>query len=142
MTIVLFIFVSVIAAAWMGLVSKQTYEEQTKASDALSQSVTSLGLAFLLAATAAVGEEIAFRGALQPVLGLWPTALIFAFTHVQYTLTPAWLILLGVAVGFGWIRERYSTTVSMMTHFAYDFIPLAIGVSVSGQGLTWILHLL
>jgi membrane protease YdiL (CAAX protease family) len=141
-TIALFIFVSIVGAVWMGLVSKATYEEQTKASDALSQSVSSLGLAFLLAATAAVGEEIAFRGALQPVFGLWPTAIIFAFTHIQYTLTPAWLIILGVAVAFGWIRERYSTTVSMMTHFAYDFIPLAIGVSVSGQGLTWILHLL
>jgi membrane protease YdiL (CAAX protease family) len=141
-TIALFIFVSIVGVVWMGLVSKATYEEQTKASNALSQSVTSLGLAFMVAATAAVGEEIAFRGALQPVLGLWPTAIIFALTHIQYTLTPAWLIILGVAVAFGWIRDRYSTTASMMTHFMYDFIPLAAGVSVSGQGLVWILHLL
>jgi len=106
-TIALFVFVSLVAAMWMGLVSKATYEEQTKASDAL-----------------------------------WPTAIIFAFTHIQYTLTPAWLIILGVALAFGWIRERYSTTISMLTHFMYNFIPLAAGVSVSSQGLVWLLHLL
>jgi len=142
MTIALFVFVSIVAAVWMGLVSKATYEEQTKASDALSKSVTSLGLAFMVAATAAVGEEIAFRGALQPVFGLWPTAIIFALTHIQYALTPAWLIILGVAVGFGWIRQRYNTTACILTHFLYDFIPLAAGVSVSSQGLVWLLHLL
>jgi membrane protease YdiL (CAAX protease family) len=142
MTIALFVFVSIVAAVWMGLVSKATYQEQTKASDALSQSVTSLGLAFMVAASAAVGEEIAFRGALQPVFGLWPTAIIFALTHIQYALTPAWLIILGVALGFGWIRQRYNTTACMLTHFLYDFIPLAAGVSVSSQGLLWILHLL
>jgi membrane protease YdiL (CAAX protease family) len=84
-----------------------------------------MGLAFLLAATAAVGEEIAFRGALQPVLGFLPTAIIFAMTHIQYTLTPAWLIIFGVALAFGWIRKHYNTTVSILTHFLYNFIPLA-----------------
>jgi len=35
----------------------------------------------LLAVSSAVGEEILFRGALQPLLGLWITALIFALLH-------------------------------------------------------------
>jgi membrane protease YdiL (CAAX protease family) len=138
-TIGLFMFVAIVNLVWMALVPKDVYQQQTQASDALSNSVTSIGLAFLLAATAAVGEEIAFRGALQPVLGFWPTAIIFALTHIQYALTPAWLIILGVALAFGWLRMHYSTTVSMMTHFLYNFIPLALTVGVPQGAWIWIL---
>jgi len=134
-TIGLFIFVIMLSAIWMGLVSEETFKEQTEASAAISNSVSSIGLAFLLALTAAVGEEIAFRGALQPIFGLWPTAVIFTLTHLQYTLTPAALIILGVALVFGWIRQRYNTTTAMIIHFFYDFIPLAIGVAVSEGAL-------
>lgn len=130
MTIALFVFVVSVALAWQELVSEEEYKKQSEASEALADSVTTLGLAFLVAATAAVGEEIAFRGALQPVLGLWPTSIIFALTHSQYTLTPAWLIIFGVALGFGWIRMRYNTTTAILTHFTYNFIPLAL---VSGS---------
>jgi membrane protease YdiL (CAAX protease family) len=135
-TIGLFIFVAIVASLWVAIVPEDVYKEQTQASDALSNSVTSVGLAFLLAATAAVGEEIAFRGALQPVFGFWPTAIIFSMTHIQYTLTPAWLIIFGVALAFGWIRLHYNTTVSILTHFLYNFIPLALTVSVPQE--TWI----
>jgi membrane protease YdiL (CAAX protease family) len=141
-TIGLFIFVAIVSSLWMALVPKDVYQEQTKASDALTNSVTTIGLAFLVAATAAIGEEIAFRGALQPVLGFWPTAVIFAMTHIQYALTPAWLIIFGVAVAFGWIRMRYNTTACMLTHFLYDFIPLALTVTVPQGTWMWILRML
>ncbi len=138
----LFIFVVILSMVWAGLVSQETFKEQTEASDAISKSVTNLGLAFLLALTAAVGEEIAFRGALQPVFGLWPTAIIFTLTHVQYTLTPAALIILGVALVFGWIRQRYNTTTAMIVHFFYDFIPLVLGLLISESALVGLLRLL
>ena len=127
--LILFMYVAALSAIWMALVSKETYEEQTKASDALAESVNSLGLAFLLAATAAIGEEIAYRGALQPVFGLWPTAVVFTLTHAQYTLTPAWLIILGVALAFGWLRDHYGTGTSIMAHFLYNFVPLALSLA-------------
>jgi membrane protease YdiL (CAAX protease family) len=141
-TIALFVFVASINFVWMGVVSEETYKEQTQASDAVSESVTTIGLAFLMAATAAVGEEIAFRGALQPIFGLWPTAVLFALTHAQYTLTPAVLIIFGVAVAFGWIRHRYNTTVAILTHFMYDFIPLAVFVTAPQAAVGWLIHLL
>lgn len=141
-TIALFLFLIVVGSIWMSLVSEETYKEQTQASEALSQSVTSIGLAFLLAVSAAVGEEIAFRGALQPVFGLWPTAILFALIHLQYTLTPAALIILVVAVAFGWIRQRYNTTVAMLTHFLFDFVQLALTVTASGGALFWLTRLL
>jgi membrane protease YdiL (CAAX protease family) len=36
----------------------------------------------ILAAASAVGEELMFRGALQPWIGLWPQAAIFALLHI------------------------------------------------------------
>ncbi|MBN2304887.1 MAG: CPBP family intramembrane metalloprotease [Anaerolineae bacterium] len=141
LTIALIIFVAAASMVWMTMVSDETREDQTQASEALADSVNTLGLAFLLAATAAVGEEIAFRGALQPVFGFWPTAIIFALTHAQYTLTPAWLIIFGVAVGFGWIRQRYNTTVAILTHFLYNFALLSIALSVPEETGETILRL-
>jgi len=35
----------------------------------------------IMALTSSIGEEILFRGALQPLLGLLPTAILFGFMH-------------------------------------------------------------
>jgi len=138
MTVALLILVSVVGSTWQLLVPPETFEEQTRASEALAESVTTIWLALVLAASAAISEEIAFRGALQPVFGFWPTAIIFALTHMQYALTPATLIILGVAMAFGWIRVRYSTTVAIVTHFLYNFIPLAANVAIGTEALRWL----
>lgn len=137
-TVALLILVSVVGSTWQLLVPPETFEEQTQASEALADSVTTVWLALVLAASAAISEEIAFRGALQPIFGFWPTAIIFALTHMQYALTPATLIILGVAVAFGWIRMRYNTTVAMVTHFLYNFIPLALNVAIGTEALHWL----
>ncbi len=142
MTIALLIFVAVASTIWQQFVSKQTLEDQTKASEALSSNVDTIFMAFALAATAAIAEELAFRGAMQPVFGFWPTAIVFTMIHLQYTLTPASLMILVVAIAFGWIRQRYSTTISMMTHFLYNFIPLVLVAATSEQSLVWLTHLL
>jgi membrane protease YdiL (CAAX protease family) len=136
LTFGLFFFVAISQMIWLGLVSEETFDEQTQAAEALSESISTLELAFLVAVVAAVSEEIAFRGALQPVFGFWPTAIFFALTHAQYAFTPAVLIILGVAVGFGWLRQRYNTTVAILAHFTYDFIPLAIAVSLPEEAVS------
>lgn len=138
MAVALLILVSIVGSTWQLLTPPDTFEEQTQASDALAESVTTIWLALVLATSAAISEEIAFRGALQPVFGFWATALIFALTHMQYALTPATLIILGVAVAFGWIRMRYNTTVAIVTHFFYNFIPLALNVTVGAEALQWL----
>lgn len=137
-TVALLILVSLVGSTWQLLVPPETFEEQTQASEALADSVTTVWLALVLAASAAISEEIAFRGALQPIFGFWPTAIIFALTHMQYALTPATLIILGVAIAFGWIRLRYNTTVAIVTHFLYNFIPLALNVAIEAEALHWL----
>jgi len=138
MAVALLILVSIVGSTWQLLTPPETFEEQTQASDALAESVTTIWLALVLATSAAISEEIAFRGALQPVFGFWATALIFALTHMQYALTPATLIIFGVAVAFGWLRMRYNTTVAIVTHFFYNFIPLALNVTVGSEAIQWL----
>ncbi len=76
--------------------------------------ILTLGLA------AALGEELIFRGALQPRFGIIVTAALFALTHSNYgiTLSTAIVLLLGVVLGL--LRRRGNTTMSMCTHAAYN----------------------
>jgi uncharacterized protein len=75
-----------------------------------------------------------FRGALQPVFGLWITSIFFALLHTQYTLTPASLTIVVVALGLGWLRRRYSTAASIVAHFVYNFVLLALPLLFSSTG--------
>ncbi|NDJ85058.1 MAG: CPBP family intramembrane metalloprotease, partial [Chloroflexi bacterium] len=68
--------------------------------------------------------------ALQPIFGLWWTAIFFTLVHMQYTLTPAALIILMVAIGLGWLRRRYNLYAAIAAHFLYNFIPLALSVLI------------
>jgi hypothetical protein len=80
-----------------------------------------VGKVLLLGLTAGIGEEITMRGALQPRLGLVLTSLLFAALHVQYS----WygmLVILVLGLILGTIRNRASTTVSMLVHALYDVL--------------------
>lgn len=128
--ILLFCFVIVLGILWSQTVSPQELQEQTAASNQLASSFNSLPLALMISIVVAIGEEIFFRGALQPVFGIWLTSLYFAALHTQYTLTPATLIIVITALGLGWLRRRYSTSASIVGHFVYNFIQLALAVLV------------
>ncbi|MCK4908571.1 MAG: CPBP family intramembrane metalloprotease [Planctomycetes bacterium] len=82
---------------------------------------------FILAGFSAVGEEIFFRGAIQPHLGLIITSLLFGLLHfpVNKKLIP-WTVF---AVGMGFLLGGlYLTTGSLVapiiTHFLINFINL------------------
>ena len=77
---------------------------------------------FILALAAGVGEELLFRGALQPVLGLGLTSVLFALIHIQYGITPFLLIVLILAVALGLVRRYFSTTIAIFVHVGYDFV--------------------
>jgi membrane protease YdiL (CAAX protease family) len=74
-----------------------------------------------LAVAAGLGEELLFRGALQPVLGLWPTAAVFSVAHLQYGFTPATLVVFLFGLVLGIIRQRSNTTVAIFVHAGYNF---------------------
>lgn len=71
---------------------------------------------------AGIGEELLFRGALQPRLGLLTTALLFTVAHVQYSLSPALLGIFVIALGLGILRARVNTTACIVVHAAFNFL--------------------
>ena len=77
---------------------------------------------FVLALTAGLGEEILFRGAVQPVFGIWFTAVLFAVAHVQYGITPITLVVLIIGLVLGHIRNRANTSTAIFVHFGYNFV--------------------
>jgi len=83
----------------------------------------------VLSLAAGWGEEILFRGALQPVVGIWIASLLFAAAHgmlnfrskgqIAYT---AFLFLAGF--GLGLVYEWAGLVASMTLHAVYDFAGL------------------
>lgn len=76
---------------------------------------------FILALAAGIGEELLFRGALQPVFGLGFTAVLFALVHIQYGYTPIMLFIVLLALVLGLVRRYYNTTVAIFVHTGYNF---------------------
>lgn len=121
---VLYGVVILMSLFWQTLAGIEAYEQQTVAVRALSEQYgASLGLGLLMAFCAAVGEEVLFRGALQPVLGIPLSTLYFVMLHTQYILTPSMLIIGVVALGFAWLRQRTHTTAAIVAHFCYNALP-------------------
>lgn len=105
----------------------EVLEAQSAASSEITRALSaSLGVAFVAAMSAALGEEVLFRGALQPVFGIVPTAVFFTLLHSQYSLTLSSVLIFGVGAIFGILKERQSTTSAIIAHFAYNFILLLL----------------
>lgn len=93
-------------------------------------SVVLLGLAIGLGA--ALGEESLFRGAVQPVLGLLPTSLLFASLHVQYGPSVSLGYVLLLSVGLGVLRKRINTSAAFVSHAGYNFATVVLGYLLGG----------
>lgn len=81
----------------------------------------------VLALSSSIGEEILFRGALQPWLGIWPQAIFFALLHIgprrgslPWTLSA---FALGIVFGylFSWTGDLGGPIVA---HFTINYLNL------------------
>ena len=75
-----------------------------------------------LAVLPGICEEILFRGALQPHIGLVATAVLFTSIHTQYGLSLDALSVLAVAIGLGLVRKYTNTTTSCVCHVTYNLL--------------------
>lgn len=122
---------------WQLFVSPETLAAQSAASQALFNALSgSLWLGFLVAFTAGVGEELLFRGALQPIFGNIIVSIFFVMLHSQYILTPASIIIFIVSLVFGFLRTHYTTPAAMMAHFIYNFTPFVIFSIISQYNIS------
>jgi uncharacterized protein len=78
--------------------------------------------AVAIGVSAGVGEELFFRGALQPKFGLVLTSLCFALLHTNYGISFVTLGVFAMGMIFGYMRLRYGTVASMITHALVNFI--------------------
>lgn len=129
----LFVVMNLLSSLWMWLVTPEQLAEQTAAAEQIVRAYggTLVG-GFVLALLSGVGEEILFRGAAQPVFGIWVASIYFAIVHLQYAFTPASVIILLVSFGFGWIRYKYSTTAAIISHVLYNLLPFLFIYLLSG----------
>ncbi|GAC1507506.1 MAG: CPBP family intramembrane metalloprotease [Candidatus Dormibacteraceae bacterium] len=91
-----------------------------------------LGIA-VIALAPGICEEILFRGALQPRIGLIATAFLFTAFHAQYGLSLDALSVLMIALGLGLIRKFSNTTTSLVSHVTYN---LVVGIGIAGAQMT------
>jgi membrane protease YdiL (CAAX protease family) len=82
-----------------------------------------------LSICAGVGEEIFFRGALQPILGIWVTSIFFVAIHSYFSIKDmrvnifAIMLTLFIAL-LGWASQTYSIWLAIVAHFSYDLVLL------------------
>ena len=126
-------YLSIALAAWLGMllldflvslvwrtVLPTGYEQFGRLSDALFGSFISIPGALTIGLSAGIGEEILFRGALQPRLGLPLTSLLFMIVHAQYGFTPALVQIFVVAIVLGLIRRYANTTTCIVVHTLFN----------------------
>ncbi len=97
---------------------------------AVVSGVTNPLVALLLALGSGIGEEVFFRGALQPRFGIVLTALVFPFLHAQYGFTWILLGLFLIGIIFGLLAKRYGTTSAIIAHALYNLIVVILQVWV------------
>ena len=78
--------------------------------------------ALTLGLSAGLGEEMLFRGAAQPRLGLVFTSFLFGAVHTQYTISPALLQVFAVGLLLGITRRRKGTLTAIAVHSTYNLI--------------------
>jgi membrane protease YdiL (CAAX protease family) len=81
---------------------------------------------------AALGEESLFRGAVQPVLGIIPTSLLFAALHIQYGPSVSLVYVLVLAFGLGFLRKRINTSAAFVAHASYNFLSVVLAHILGG----------
>ncbi len=96
-------------------------------SSALFSNFSGLSGAFAVGITAAIGEELFFRGAYQQRMGIVMTAILFASFHTQYYISFATLLIFVIGLVLGVLRKRTTLAVCILVHFLYNFASVLLG---------------
>ena len=80
----------------------------------------------LIGLSAGIGEEVLFRGAVQPRFGIVIAALFWTAMHAQYDVSFVLVGLFGVGMILGLQRKYFGTASAIITHAVYNMIAVAI----------------
>ncbi len=111
------------------------YEPENPVVEGMAQILT-WPLVFWIAITAAIGEELFFRGFLQPRIGIVASAVAFGLLHMSYGVPLQVFIplLFGFLLSFLVVYTR-SLVPAMAAHFCYNFGVGAVLILTRDTGL-------
>jgi membrane protease YdiL (CAAX protease family) len=92
----------------------------------ITQDVSSAGGALAVGIAVGVGEEMLFRGAIQPRFGIVLTSVLFTLVHVQYGLSLITAGVFAMSLLLGLERRYLGTTACILTHATYDVAALLL----------------
>jgi uncharacterized protein len=114
----------------------KNYTKNQKSTQHMIESYSRLDLSgwnpVWLALAAAFGEELLFRGALQPLIGIWLTSALFVVSHVRAYRFNALnkrvlfqsLAIFAISLAFGFIAQYVGLIAAMIVHAAIDIVGL------------------
>jgi len=89
----------------------------------------------LIGLSAGIGEEVLFRGAVQPRFGIVIAALFWTTMHAQYDVSFVLVGLFGVGIVLGLQRKYFGTASAIITHAVYNMI--AVAITIAGGHILW-----
>jgi len=104
------------------LMQPDRYAQLERVLNAMGSNVTNPAIALFLGLCAGIGEELLFRGAIQPRFGIVLTTLLFAIAHTQYGPSFALLGVLFLGTTFALERKYMNTTTAIITHALYNTV--------------------
>lgn len=117
--VVLTVFDALVSTAWRAF-APGSYERIAEISGSLFSGVIGPLGAISIGLTAGIGEELLFRGALQPRFGLVLTTVLFTLGHTQYEISPALFSVFVIGLVLGVVRQRENTTTAILIHAGYN----------------------
>ncbi len=127
LTVLLLVFDLAVNAVWHA-VDPAGFETLVRVSDNLFGGLMTLGGAIALGLSAGISEELLFRGAVQPRLGIVLASALFAVGHLQYGITVATLQVFVIGLVLGLVRSRTHTTLCILIHTAYNAVGVLLGM--------------
>jgi hypothetical protein len=84
-----------------------------------------------ISTVAGVTEEILFRGAIQPLIGIWWTSILFVGLHGYFKWKSVYHLLFGglmfaLSVGLGYLSRDVGLVAAMAGHGMYDLLMLLV----------------
>ncbi len=91
--------------------------------------VDPLGI-LIVGVSAGVSEEILVRGLLQPRLGIVAANALFAIGHSFQYEADGLLVVMGLGLVFGYMRQRWGLVPAIISHALYDILLLGLAVLI------------
>jgi uncharacterized protein len=133
--------ISAMSSVLVRLLQPDLYDRINENLGTMTSGIDTWWGALVLGICAGAGEEILFRGAIQPKYGIVVTAIIFAVLHQQYGASFVTAGVFAVGILFGLERKYVSTTACIITHATYNTIAV-LAAQATDDSATASIHLI